>query len=143
MFQVKIEGLQNAFLLCRGCFMGPEDQFIPLDRSLKISSSCRNFMKKWKFFEKKVQINFSNIIFEKIRNFKCLNCEKSRSFWSVFYQKPVSQSVDHKLSFETLFGAKFKILKWRILIGRKFFEFFFRNFFFKNIKKDWLSLISL
>ena len=45
-FQVKIEGLQNAYLLCLGCLMGPKDQFVPLDRYLKITLSCQNFMKK-------------------------------------------------------------------------------------------------
>ena len=44
--------------------------------------------------------------------------------------------MDHKLSFDTLFGAKFKIWKWRILIGRKFFEFFL------NGKKMFLAAVN-
>ena len=81
--------------------------------------------------------------FWKIWNFKFWKYDNSRSFCSISNPKTVWKSVNHKLSFQTLVGAKFKILKLRILIGRKFLKFFFDFFFFNNIKKDWLSSISL
>ena len=56
---------------------------------------------------------------------KIVNCYNSRSFWSILYSKIVLKTVDHELQWEIHFGAKFIILKWHILIGRKLFKCFF------------------
>ena len=165
-FQVKIEGLQNAYLLCPGFFFSliSENRSFVSKFHEKVEIFRKICLKKFlgffwaaysvwippnesldkttsTFVKRKKNFFFKN--YEKIRKLKCLNCDNSRSLWSISNPKTVLKSVDHKLSFETLFGAKFKILKWRILIGRKFFEFFYHFFFFKNIKTDWLSSISL
>ena len=81
--------------------------------------------------------------FQKTRNFNFWNRYNSRSSWSISNPKIVLKSVDHKLSFDSLFGAEFKISKWRNVIGRNFFDFFCHFFFLKNIKTDWLSSILM
>ena len=74
------------------------------------------------------------VILQFLRFFKIFKFDISKSFWSISKLKPFLKSVNRELSFETVFGARFKNLKWRILIGQNFLGFFY--FFFKNIKMN-------
>ena len=78
--------------------------------------------------------------FEKIRNFNCLNCDNSKSFLTISNPKTVLKSMAHELSFNILFGAKIKILEWRILIGRKGYLRFRYKCIVSEISKSWNTL---
>ena len=86
----------------------------------------------------------ASVVFEKIWFFqknltklviwKTLKRDYSRITESISILNTVFECSLHKLSFESIFGAKFKISKSRNLIGRKFLKFFFENFFLNIIK---------
>ena len=69
------------------------------------------------------------------RFFETSSDHYSRTTGSIFDPRHVLRSVFNALQFGTKFGAKFKILIWRHLIGWIFFSIFFEIFSFKNILK--------